>query len=365
MALPTSALERITIDGYKSIKHADIELRELNILIGANGAGKSNFISLFRMFAAIVGKRLQSYVATNGGANSLLFQGPKVTKAIHVKLEFGENLYECSLTPDAEGALFFDSETAYVWDKSKYERPYNVDLGAGHRESHLDQGGNVGKYTRDKIGTWTLYHFHDTGPTAGVKQLSDISDNAALRGDAGNLPAFLMLIRDRYATNYKQIVDAVRLAAPFFDDFVLRPNPYDPTKTRLEWKQKGSDSTFGAGDFSDGTLRFVCLATALLQPKPPTTIVIDEPELGLHPFAITLLSGLMRSTSQRRQIIVSTQSVPLVNQFVPEDLVVVDRHGAESTFRRLESESLTTWLEGYGLGDLWEKNVLGGRPSYA
>jgi predicted ATPase len=162
--------------------------------------------------------------------------------------------------------------------------------------------------------------------------------------------------------SYKRIVAAIRQVAPFFDNFMLRPSPLNPQKIRLEWLEKGSDAYFSADYLSDGTLRFICLATLLLQPNLPATILIDEPELGLHPYAIVLLASLLRKTAARTQVIVSTQSVPLVNQFQPEDIIVVDREGFTSSFQRLDTANLESWLDEYGLGDLWEKNAFGGRP---
>jgi len=183
-----------------------------------------------------------------------------------------------------------------------------------------------------------------------------------LRSDAGNLAAFLYLLQKTSSTHYEVIRDTIRLVAPFFDDFVLRPMPENENKIRLEWREIGSDHPFLAHHLSDGTLRFICLATLLLQPKMPSTILIDEPELGLHPYAINVLASLMRSASKRSQLIVSTQSVTLVNQFEAEDLLVVDRKDHATTIERVDPERLTEWLEDYALGDLWEKNVLGGRP---
>jgi predicted ATPase len=177
------------------------------------------------------------------------------------------------------------------------------------------------------------------------------------------LSAFLYRLREMKADNYRNIVDAVRLVAPFFHDFNLRPDRLNPRKIRLEWQEVGSDSYFDAHALSDGTLRFVCLATLLLQPVPPTTILIDEPELGLHPYAITVLAELFRATAHRAQLLVSTQSVTLVNQLEPQDVIVAERREGESVFRRLEDEEIATWLDDYALGELWEKNVLGGRPT--
>jgi predicted ATPase len=157
----------------------------------------------------------------------------------------------------------------------------------------------------------------------------------------------------------------VRLAAPFFDDFKLRPVPTNPELIQLEWSQTDSDYPFRASQLSDGTLRFICLATALLQPSPPPTMLFDEPELGLHPYALTLLATLFQQPSKGvggGQIIVSTQSASLLNEFAPEDVIVVERVEGQSTFRRLDPADLSEWLQEYALGELWQKNVLGGRP---
>jgi predicted ATPase len=207
-----------------------------------------------------------------------------------------------------------------------------------------------------------VYHFHDTSAAAKVKQSGDLNDNEALRSDASNLAAFLFLLKSKHPESYRRIASTVRLAAPFFDDFRLRPSPFNEQKILLEWSEKNSDAYFNAHAFSDGTLRFICLATLLLQPELPSLIIIDEPELGLHPYAIQLLAGLVRSASQKAQVILSTQSVTLVNQFSPEELIVVDRKDGASEFRRLSPQELESWLESYSLGELWEKNVLGGRP---
>ncbi|MCI4410572.1 MAG: AAA family ATPase, partial [Thiotrichales bacterium] len=209
------------------------------------------------------------------------------------------------------------------------------------------------------------YHFHDTSKTALVKQVHGINDNVYLREDARNLAAFLYRLKNHHEAHYKRIVKTIQLVAPYFGDFYLRPMVDNNEKIQLEWTEQGQDIPFTASALSDGTLRFMCLATLLLQPDKftPNTILIDEPELGLHPYAITVLGSLMRSASQKHQLIISTQSVELVNEFEVEDLIVVDKKGGASTFTRPDRESFTSWLDEYSLGELWKKNILGGRPS--
>jgi predicted ATPase len=218
-------------------------------------------------------------------------------------------------------------------------------------------------YVYNAISSWVVYHFHDTSLTAGVRRQKPINDNDLLRPDAENLAAFLYRLRESHPGSYTQIREVVRLAAPFFDDFKLRPVTTNPNLIQLEWMQTNSDYPFRAHQLSDGTLRFVCLAAALLQPVRPATMLFDEPELGLHPYALALLGDLLKKAAQRgTQIIVSTQSAFLLNEFEPKDIVVVERHQGESTFRRLEPDDLSEWLGEYTLGELWQKNVLGGRP---
>jgi predicted ATPase len=368
----SDTIQKLTIEGFKSIrKLEDFELRSLNVLIGANGAGKSNFVSFFRLLRELIEQRLQVAVATEGGADACLYMGPKVTQRFVAKLRFGINGYEFALVPTVDNRFVFAEETAIWFGRLGYSR--NV-LGSGHLEAKLkerkDDPGlsgarrGVPHYVFQAISSWVVYHFHDTSLTAGVRRQRPINDNVMLRPSAENLAAFLYRIRQTYPDSYGKIRDVIRLAAPFFDDFNLRPIPTSTDVIQLEWRQKDSDYPFLANQLSDGTLRFICLATALLQPVRPPTMLFDEPELGLHPYALTLLGNLFRQAAQQhgKQVIVSTQSAPLLNEFAPEDVIVVERHSGESTFQRLDSSQLSEWLQDYTLGELWQKNVLGGRP---
>ena len=357
-------LEQISVVGFKSIRELrDFKIRQLNILVGANGAGKTNFISLFKFLSQLIEKRLQIFVAKSGGADVFLYFGRKVTDEIIVSLEFGDgskaNGYQVKLTPSVKGNLVFADERFWAIDR-RYSTPPEL-FGQGHEEAKLPESGLVTDLS-NVLPNWRVYHFHDTSDAAHVKQIGKIGDNANLKSDAANLAAYLYLLRNNYSAHYQQIVSIIRLVAPFFDDFVLRPMPENKSKIRLEWRELGSDDYFDSSYFSDGTLRFICLATLLLQPQLPSLVIIDEPELGLHPYAINVLADMLHSASTKSQVIVSTQSVPLINQFQPEDIIVVDRESRQSVFQRLNSAELDQWLEEYGLGELWEKNIIGGRP---
>ena len=355
-------LDRITLKGFKSIREMELDLTPLNVLIGPNGAGKSNFIGVFKLLNQMVEGNFQNTIARSGGAGTFLHFGAKLTERIEVELRVGNNAYYCAWAPTADGSLFFEKEQGFFWGNSVDRHP--SPLGTGHKESNLTPNASqINKYVFNALKSWKVYHFHDTSDTAKVKSIGDINDNIYLRSDASNLAAFLYGLKyGSFKSYYEAIRDQVRQVAPFFDDFILRPDPANENKIRLEWRERGSDYPFMAYHLSDGTLRFICLATLLLQPRPPDTILIDEPELGLHPYAITVLTSLFRGLSSKIQLIISTQSVPLVNQLQPEDILVVDRIDGQSKFHRLKPEEMSDWLDDYGLGDLWEKNLLGGRP---
>ncbi len=363
--MESKQLNRMTVKGFKSIRDASVELTPLNVLIGANGAGKSNFISLFRLINKIVDQNLQIYIAESGGIDSFVYFGQKQTESLYVKLDFGHNSYEFSLIPTRDNTLIFSYEHCY-FHGSGYEKPYQKEIGQGQKETMLfekrSKGNNVTAYVLQALCSWKVYHFHDTSEKAKVRNYCNVNDNQRLKPDASNIAAFLYLLKEKYPDNYNNIIHIIQLAAPFFEDFILRPNPYNNELIQLEWKERGTDSYFNAHSFSDGTLRFICLVTLLMQPQMPSTILLDEPELGLHPYAIALLAGLLQSAAKKTQVIVSTQSVTLVNQFIPADIIVVDKADKQTVFKRLKEEDMTHWLDEYGLGDLWEKNIIGGRP---
>ena len=359
-------LKRIEVEGFKSIKELRLDLNPLNLLIGANGAGKSNFVSLFKLLNQVVDQRFQLSVRQGGGADTFLYFGRKHTAKIRVQLDFGQNGYECEWVPTADGSFAFSNEAGFFLGAG-YTKPYWDNYGSGHAESAIPneaaERGRIPKYVLSKLRSWKVYHFHDTSDTAAVKSIGEKNDDLYLRPDAANLAAFLARMQKANRTNYDSIRDVIRQVAPFFDDFILRSLPDSENKIRLEWMERGSDYPFLAYHLSDGTLRFICLATLLLQPVLPSTILIDEPELGLHPYAITVLASLMRSAASRTQVIASTQSVSLVNEFGPNDLIIVNRIENASRFDRLDEVQLSEWLKAYSLGDLWQKNVFGGRPA--
>ncbi|MDR2560332.1 MAG: AAA family ATPase [Holophagales bacterium] len=320
-------LKKIEIKGFKSIENAELTLENLNVVIGANGSGKSNLMGAFKLLEQYASNCLKVHVADE--SDHFLHHGSKTTPEISVK-------------------LFFEGETFSV--SLKNER------------SSLVVVEDSQKSVRDIAQKWVAYHFDDTSDLSPAKRIADLHDNRWLRHDAANLPAFLYWMQEKEPISFRMIEEHVRLVAPFFDRFVLAPHHLNENKIKLEWRQKGSNAYFNAYSLSSGTLRFICLAALLLQPEPPPLILLDEPELGLHPFAIRVLAEMLDAAATRSQVIATTQSVTLLNHFGPNDVIVAEHDGSKTTFNRLDSEKLKGWLEEYSLGELWEKNVLGGRP---
>lgn len=366
-----SALDHITIHGFKSIASVELKLRPINVVIGPNGSGKSNFIGVFAFLHAIRDGRLRTYVTEAGGAEKVLHFGSKTTTKIHLRVSFGDgvNQYELTLSPTKDDGLFPSSETVYYWDKDQYQQPLNQCLLAREqgREAGISDPGlqRTAGWVRKRLGRWRLYHFHDTSSSSAMRKTAKVDDNDYLRLDGSNLAAFLYYLQEKHEPSYRLIQRTVQRAAPFFDDFRLKPLRLKPDDIKLEWRHKRSDQYFDASSLSDGTLRFMALATLFLQPEEyrPSIMLVDEPELGLHPYAIEVLASLIRQASKNTQVIVSTQSSLLLDHFDPEDVLVADRVDGATRITRLQSEQLAAWLKDYSLGQLWEKNEFGGRPA--
>jgi predicted ATPase len=360
-------LEKLTIKNFKSIREQTLELGRLNVFIGGNGAGKSNLIEAFRFLREIVNQNLAGYAGTKGGADALLYFGRKRSPEMSFRLEFGEgdtsNAYSVELRATDEGGLMISGETAYYHERKKYPGPYVKGISSFTKESKLKTVDHIcAREVVSDLESYRVYHFHDTSDTAAVKATGDVDDNRVLRPQADNLAAFLYWMQQKKPDHFRNIEDTLRQIAPFFEEFRLAPSKLNESKIRLEWKEKGSDAYFNASSLSDGTLRFLCLATLLLQPELPAVVLLDEPELGLHPAAVTLLADLLSSAATRTQVIVATQSVTLVNLFEPESVWAVDREDSQSVFRHLSQQDMSTWMDDYGLGEMWEKNILGARP---
>lgn len=359
-------ISRLKIEGFKSIKSQDIELNSINILIGGNGVGKSNFISAFSLIKNIYEGSLQRYILKKGGADTFLHFGRKKTNEIRLQLEFdtgdNKNRFLVNLEPSQESLFISSLSTAFLsygnWHPKKFEENVNE---SNFRNIQRGQAW----YVTERLWEIEVYHFHDTGDDSPLKGFCSLHDNEKLRKFGSNLPAFLYLLQEKHSKHFQRIEETIKSIAPFFKEFVLSPNRLSSgdENIQLQWiENDNEDAIFNAYQLSDGTLRFIALVTLLLQPHPPKTIIIDEPELGLHPVAINKLASLIKKASKKSQIIISSQSVNLVDNFDPENIITADRINNETVFSHLNPDILDAWLNDYSLGEVWEKKIIGGQP---
>lgn len=368
------SFSKIAIENFRSIRSQSLDLRALNVFIGANGAGKSNLVQVFQLLREVVAGDVAAYAARKGGASALLHFGGRRNKAagglartIRVSAEFCEDPvrrgFEVELQAAESDALFVRGLDFWIESGVRTGQVEGASAVGEGRTSDAESGWRAAaEALRPFLTGFRVFHFHDTSETAAVKAPCAVDDNRCLREDGGNLAAFLYFLQERHASQFQAITDAVRQVAPFFGKFQLAPLRLSPDKIKLEWTEKGDDAYFNASALSDGTLRFMCLATLLLQPELPPLILLDEPELGLHPAAIVLLSSMLEAASTKTQLIVATQSTVLIDQLKPEHVWTADRVDGASVFRWLGAEDLSAWLDNYSLGELWQKNVFGGRP---
>ncbi|WMN12100.1 AAA family ATPase [Marivirga salinae] len=353
-------MDWIEIQGYKSIKDIRLEVNPINILIGSNGSGKSNFISFFEFLNALQDRQLKEYIALRGGAEKMLHKGSENTHSINFSTSFGKGIngYKATLQLGEEHFIF---DTEYLIYKGNEGR----NIANFGTEARIKATDNYrAKYVIKHLNSYRKYHFHDTSKNSPFSQMSHVdNDQFYLYEEGSNLSAFLYFIQNNYQIVYNRIIQTIQSIAPYFSDFFFQPNKEG--YTRLQWKSKYGSTIYGASDLSDGTIRFIALTTLFMQPNLPSSIIIDEPELGLHPFAISKLAGMIKSVAAKEvQVILATQSADLVNHFEPEDIITVDQVEGESQFNRLKEEDLKQWLDTYNVGDLWQRNILlGGQPN--
>ncbi len=354
-------MDFIEIKGYKSIRDTRIDFLPINILIGANGSGKSNFISFFDFLNKLYNRKINDYIALKGGDNKILHKGKKTTNSISFKVEFnhGKNGYSAKLESGNDGFVFTDERLIFNSDTGR-------DISRSDTEARIKTTDNYrAKYVIQYLNGFRKYHFHDTGSNSPFTQRSNIeNDIYFLYEDGMNLAAFLYDIQLENKIVYNRIIKNIQSIAPYFSDFYFKPN--SENNLRLQWTNRFNDIIFGADDLSDGTLRFIALSVLFLQPSLPDTIIIDEPELGLHPAAISKLAAMIKSVSSKKcQVVVATQSTDLISHFLPEDIITVDQINGESIFKRLNKNSLKKWLDDYTIDDLWKRNIItGGQPNY-
>lgn len=350
-------MNEIKVKGYKSFKELSIKLNKINLLIGANGAGKSNFLSLFELLNNAYDQRLSQYVLQVGGVDKILHQGRKVTERIEINVSEGMNSYSLSMV-ESDGQLVVEHEKLCYLNSA-------TDIAKFKDEAQLKtyNGMKRGEYIKEYISQIRKFHFHDTGRRSPFTSDCDVlNDSYRLYNSGENIAAILYRIQKEHPVVYKRIILVIQSIAPYFHDFYFQPT--EAGKIRLQWQDKYSTMIYGPSDLSDGTIRFIALATLFMQPWLPKAIIIDEPELGLHPKAIEKLAGLIKSAAQRgTQIIAATQSAELISNFSAEDILTVNQHNGNTEIANLNSKELEHWINEYTLGELWKQNIIkGGQP---
>lgn len=360
-------LDQIGIRGFRSIRNQTLTLEPLNVLIGANGAGKSNFLETFHFVKQVINQNLAHYTLAQGGADEILYRGREHSPEMIFKFDFtneaesAPSSYEVKLASTDQDLLFLGKETLYAHTPDLFSQQHEIAIGHNLRESNLNNLKSKSKIIKDtclNLQNCRRYDFRSASASAPSRRPCPLHDNRFLRPRAENLAACLYLMRETQPVTFELLEGQVRQVASFFDAFHLEPLLLDPEKIQLEWKEQGNDRHFSVSSMSDGTLRFICLATLLIQPKLPNLVLLDEPEIGLHPHAIAHLAGLLRLAAQRTQLIVATQSVTLINQLTPAEIWFVDRIEGASVFRHLKNGDYSHCPDDYTLGDLWETNMI-------
>ena len=372
-------LSEIRISGLKSIKDASVQLGPINILVGPNGGGKTNLLTALRMLGEIRDQRLAAFVAEHGGASNMLHYGPKTTPAMSIGFDLladdGERLkYDATLCHSHGDRLLFgeeevsDKDSSACWSRWMNAGPCPPHESAFLRD-HEPLARRPGYVAADFIRGIQYYHFHDTSLSSPMRTNCSQADAQRLRWDGSNLAVWLYWISkckdESHVANWTYFTGLVRMVAPFVDELIPRlvvPHMGEASAIRLYWRDK-LGYQFDVNELSDGTLRAIAVFAALVQPYNvrPTLVVLDEPELGMHPSAIGLLGELIRSSSARSQVVVATQSSSLIDHFEPGEVLITEQFGGLSRFGRLELGELRDWLEEYSLSQLYDMNVLGGR----
>ena len=371
-------IESVRIRGFRSL--ADVELSDLpraTVLIGANGSGKSNFIRFFEMLSWMLrSRRLGEFVEQYGGADDQLFCGngvtPRMEAEIKLRADRGRNDYKFALS-HAHPDRFFFSEEAFRYSAYGYPtEAYWQYLDSGHREARIVEAAQsmefpgVNTQTASTIvrllRNCSVHQFHDTSDSSDIKKRWDVGESNQLRSHGGNLAAVLYRLEQEDVRRYEFICRQIGRILPGFDRFAIEES-YG--KVALRWKAKWTGKTFGAHLTSDGSLRFFALVTLLNLPSGmlPDVMLLDEPELGLHPAAVNLVGGMINSLATERQIVVATQSPLLVDAFNLDEIITLDLQEGRTQFRKLSPEEYQIWLDdGFSPGELWQKNLFGGRP---
>lgn len=332
-------LRSISIEGFKSIKSiVDLKMKPLNVIIGSNDTGKSNFLDFFKMLRAVGEGTLDAWTILEDGQDAVFHNGIDNTKEIIGELAFDNDLLKIRLGMNKYNKRIFLPPVI-------------------HGQTQENLGFLSGIRCYPPYNHLPGYRSHDIGCLDCYDITQPLPDLFSLA------PALYAISRTDKKILYR-IEQIIRFVSPSFDGFVFddQAQVHHQPFVQMRWKRKGSEQTIALDKMSHGTLRFAVLATALMQPVMPPMILIESPELDLGPRAIAILADLFRAASEQTQIIVVTQSSALVDHLDIENLIVAENIRIDGTqLMRPKAEEYAEWLKDYSLGELWRKNVFGSK----
>jgi len=349
-------LQRCEISGYRALRHLSVELRGLNVLIGINGSGKTSFLDIFSLLAEGARGDLRDAIRSRGGFDSLLSRfvaRGKSQEAFQVELQTAplpgkaQQTYRLRLATRGTGYQI-DEETlsseSTQWltrqeDRARYndgERQIAPTWDFKGQELALAQTSREYaeiEWFRTRLAEVAAFGALDVGPSAPIRLPQNLDPSRRLPGSNGrDLISALYNLRAADDPAYERILDAIRAGFPGFQglEFPLT----GAGKATLLWRERGLREGCQAYELSEGTLRFLWLVTILLSPDRPDIVLIDEPEVSLHPELLKLLSGILQESAEHSQIFVATHSDRLLRWLEPGDLVILDRDESGTVARR-------------------------------
>ena len=384
-----TGFSELQVGGYRRLRQVELRLAPLNVLIGANGVGKSSVLDVVDLLAASAEGSLENTISEAGGISSLLtldgrtdslrlsLQQPTTGSAQPLKYELdisregvGYGIRREQLTQQQNLLLpdpfkFIDSKAGHVF----YHDPVGKSLIRPNwdykaTETALSQVPRMyqtpEKFRQLLASSSALYHSLDVSFRAPVRLPQPLQPANTPGNDGSDLLPCLYTMRETNRDRWEAVEDALRVAFPTFERLDFPPAAAG--RLTLAWKDKDFTQPIYPHQLSEGTLRFLWLATLLQSPGLPAVTLIDEPEVSLHPEMLRLLAGLLREASGRAQLIVATHSDRFVRFLQPEELVVCDlAEDGGMLVRRASDLDLDGWLADYALDELWSMGRLGGR----
>ncbi|OFW31345.1 MAG: chromosome segregation protein SMC [Acidobacteria bacterium RIFCSPLOWO2_02_FULL_65_29] len=382
-------IRRLKVSGLLSFgpKGIDLPLEDLNVLIGANGSGKSNLLEVLALLRASP-TNLPEPVKEMGGVREWLWKGPEsrgeasidavvdypqgrmpVRHVLHVTEHGGRfEVADERIENERPHAGMTDP---YFYYRFQQGQPVLNDLSdqrRGLRRENVKPEQSILSQVRDPesypVLNWLqqqyerirLYRNWSFGPAAAWRQEQTAHGRSDMLTEGGEN---LALVLSKFRSSVKkEMLESLKKLFEGIEDINLQ---VDGGKVLLFLEETGGRE-IPATRLSDGTLRYLSLLAILLHPDPPPLVAIEEPELGLHPDVMPHIADLLVRASSRSQLIVTTHSRLLVDALTdrPSTVVVCAKENGESRFERLDKAALQAWLDKYSLGDLWSMGELGG-----